>query len=196
LAVRRHCEHFNAHPYLANLALGAACRLEEEGRDPDEVSRFKRAVRGPLGSLGDALIWVGWRPATVLAALVLALAGVPPGWTVGVFLALYNLGHLSLRVWGFRTGLTRGSDVGDSLRFLALPQQADRIASIGVLLLGAVIGLALGKGIQGNVVTLLFAMPAALGLLVGTRLRQRTWSPLVWGMSGLIAVLFLMGWVG
>ncbi|MFC1661214.1 PTS system mannose/fructose/sorbose family transporter subunit IID, partial [Gemmatimonadota bacterium] len=106
-ALQRHCDHFNAHPYLASLALGAVCRMEEESRDPEEVRRFKTAVRGPFGSLGDALIWVGWRPATVLAALTLALAGVPPGWTVGFFLVLYNLGHLTLRIWGFQTGLSR-----------------------------------------------------------------------------------------
>ena len=32
-AVVRHLEHFNAHPYMANLALGAAMRLEAEGSD-------------------------------------------------------------------------------------------------------------------------------------------------------------------
>ncbi len=65
-ALQRHSEHFNAHPYLADLALGAVCRMEAERRDPEEIRRFKLAVRGPLGSLGDTLIWVGWRPATVL----------------------------------------------------------------------------------------------------------------------------------
>ena len=30
-SVRRHLEHFNAHPYLSNIALGAALRLEADG---------------------------------------------------------------------------------------------------------------------------------------------------------------------
>jgi PTS system mannose-specific IID component len=194
--LQRHSEHFNAHPYLADLALGAACKMEEEGADPEEIRRFKIAVRGPLGSLGDALIWVGWRPATVLAALSLALVGVPPLWVATFFLVLYNLGHISLRIWGFRAGLARGSQVGDSLRFLALPRQADRITSIGVFLLGVVAGLVLGHGVGADPVNLLWAFPAALGLWIGARARQRVWSPLVWGMSALIVLVVLGGWVG
>ena len=104
-ALQRHTEHFNAHPYMAGAALGAVCRMEEERRAPEEIARFKRAVRGPLGGLGDALVWVGWRPLTVLAALVLALSGVSPFFTVSFFLLLYNAGHLALRIWSFRIGL-------------------------------------------------------------------------------------------
>ncbi|MGD8361169.1 MAG: PTS system mannose/fructose/sorbose family transporter subunit IID, partial [Gemmatimonadota bacterium] len=44
-AVGRHSEHFNAHPYLANLALGAVCRMEKDGKDSEEIRRFKLAVR-------------------------------------------------------------------------------------------------------------------------------------------------------
>ena len=54
-SLRRHLEHFNAHPYLSNVALGAALRLEADGQDGETVRRFKTAVRGPLGGLGDAL---------------------------------------------------------------------------------------------------------------------------------------------
>ena len=91
------------------------------------VSRL--AVRGPLGGMGDALIWVGWRPATVLAALVLALAGAPPWVTVVFFLVVYNLGHLALRAWGFRVGLERGSQVGTPSGPRRFSRQADRLAA-------------------------------------------------------------------
>jgi len=49
-ALARHVEHFNAHPYLVGVALGAVVRLESEGERPETVSRFKTAVRGPLGN--------------------------------------------------------------------------------------------------------------------------------------------------
>ncbi len=61
-AVRRHLEHFNAHPYLVGLALGATLRMEEDGVGAETVHRFKVAVRGPLGSLGDQLVWATWLP--------------------------------------------------------------------------------------------------------------------------------------
>jgi len=197
-ALERHSEHFNAHPYLANLALGAVCRMERDERDPEEIRRFKLAVRGPLGSLGDSLIWVGWRPATVLAALVLALAGAPPVATVFFFLVLYNLGHLALRAWGFRVGLEWGSQVGDSLRTAALPKQADRFVAVGVFLLGGLVGLALGWGWGGASWPLLLLGVAGgiWGFWLGSLVGQQGWRWTFWGISGAIGLIFLVGWFG
>jgi PTS system mannose-specific IID component len=197
-ALQRHSEHFNAHPYLADLGLGAACRMEEEGRDPEEIRRFKLAVRGPLGSMGDALIWVGWRPATVLAALVLALAGLPPWWTVAFFLVTYNLGHLALRAWGFRVGLERGSQVGDSLRTVAFPKKADRFASAGVFLLGALAGLALGWSWESESwpLFLLAIGGGTWGFWLGSLVGQKGWRWTYWAVSGAIGIIFLVGWFG
>ena len=67
-AVRRHSELFNSHPYLAPLALGAVAVLEQT-EPPEVVTRFKAAVRGSLGTLGDRLVWSGWRPLVALIAL-------------------------------------------------------------------------------------------------------------------------------
>ncbi len=193
--LKRHADHFNAHPYLASLALGAASRMEAEGKDPEEIRRFKLAVRGPLGSLGDALVWVGWRPAVALLSLALALAGASPGVVVIVFLALYNLGHLLLRVWGFRIGWEKGSQVGDSLRSLALPRQADRIAGAGALFLGAVVGLALARGGAPGSWAFLGWGVAAGGLLLGWSLGQRSWKRNLWALMGVLALVFCYGWV-
>lgn len=195
-AAERHSEHFNAHPYLANLALGAVCRMERDGKETEEIRRFKLAVRGPLGSLGDSLVWAGWRPATVLAALVLALAGASPQTTVLFFLSVYNLGHLLLRVGGFSVGLERGSQVGDTLRKLALPLQADRLAGLGVFFLGGVLGLVIGRGWAFGVHVLPWAVLVALGLLLGSRLGQGSWRWILWVVSGLCGVIFLIGWIG
>ncbi|MGD2122041.1 MAG: PTS system mannose/fructose/sorbose family transporter subunit IID [Gemmatimonadota bacterium] len=197
-AIQRHSEHFNAHPYLANLALGAACRMEEDNQDPEEIRRFKLAIRGPLGSMGDALIWVGWRPATVLAAVLLALAGAPPIFTVLFFLGIYNIGHLTLRSWGFRVGRERGSQIGDSLRVAALARKASQLAGIGVFLLGGAVGLALGRGLtMADWPVLLLALVGGVwGLWLGSLVGQRGWRWTIWGVSGAIALIFLVGWLG
>src|SRR5687768_7620641 len=82
-AVQRHTTMFNSHPYLAPMALGAVTVLEAT-ESPEVVDRFKAAVRGSLGSLGDRLIWAGFRPLCLLIALSAMMVGA--GWafvTVG-----------------------------------------------------------------------------------------------------------------
>lgn len=192
-ALNRHSEHFNAHPYLASVALGAASRMEETGRSPEEIRRFKLAVRGPLGSLGDSLVWVGWRPATVLATLCLALLGGSPGVTVLFFLGTYNLGHILLRLGGLVLGLEKGSQVGDSLRGLSLPLQADRLASLSIFLLGAVFGLVLNRGWGYGAGALIWGALMTLGLFLGSRLGQVIWRWNVVFVTSLIGALFLYG---
>jgi PTS system mannose-specific IID component len=195
-SVNRHAEHFNAHPYLANLALGATCRMEMDRTPPEEIRRFKLAVRGPLGGLGDSLVWAGWRPATVLASLVLALAGASPMATVLFFLVTYNAGHILLRLGGFAVGLERGSQVGDPLRKLSLPHQADRLAAMGIFFLGAVLGLVLGRGWAFGIHVLPWSVLLGLGLFLGSRLGQGSWRWILWGVSGLCGLIFLIGWIG
>jgi PTS system mannose-specific IID component len=183
-AVRRHTEHFNAHPYLAALAVGATAKLESEGSDPELVRRFKLAIKGPLGGLGDALVWAAWLPTCALLGLVAFFAGAPPWVCVLLFLVPYNLGHLGLRMWGFNAGLTWGHDVGKVLRDAALGHRAEWVSRGGALLLGALAGLLLtvepGRtdgAIRGGALEPLWLVLAAgafsLGLLGGAR----AWRP-------------------
>jgi hypothetical protein len=96
-AVARHSMPFNAHPYLAELAIGSLVRLETDGADAQTVGRFRSAVGGPLGALGDRVVWAVWLPLTALVGLVAFEAGLGAGTAVVLFLALYNAGHFLLR---------------------------------------------------------------------------------------------------
>jgi len=173
----RHAELFNAHPYLSGVALGAVLRLELEGADPETVRRFKGAVRGPLGSLGDALVWASWLPAISVLALALFWSGLPGWLSVAVFLVVYNVGHVGLRLWGFRVGLAEGRDVGRRLAEAELDTWTNRLRSVGALLLGALVGALLaGDGglVDAGVLWVSLALAAFLaGLLVG----HRAWRP-------------------
>ena len=140
-AVRSHMGTFNAHPYLAGIALGAVARMEGSGTDTETIEKFKRAIQGSLGGLGDILIWGAWRPATILLALVLAWAGTPPWVPACVFLILYNGGHLALRWWAYNLGLKHGRDVGVRLRGAELSRLAERAFSGGSVLLGILVGV-------------------------------------------------------
>lgn len=140
-AVRSHMDTFNSHPYLAGVVLGAVARMEGSGAETETIERFKRAIQGSLGGLGDLLIWGAWRPATILSALVLAWAGTPPWVPVCVFLVVYNGGHLALRWWGYSRGLRYGEDVGVQLQGAQLSRLAERAFKGGALLLGILLGV-------------------------------------------------------
>jgi PTS system mannose-specific IID component len=176
-ALGRHLEHFNAHPYMSNLALGAAVKLEAEGADANTVRRFKMAVRGPLGSLGDGLVWATWLPGVSLLALTLYWIGAR-GWVaVTTFLVVYNLGHVGLRLWAFRAGLSEGREVAGRLARVDLGGWTERLRWIASILLGALVGAVLfgagGLGGTGPVWVALSAAAGVAGLLVG----HRTWRP-------------------
>src|SRR5205823_6169424 len=93
-AVARGAHFFNAHPYLCGLAVGAAARAEHEGVPPEQVERLRTALCGPLGSLGDRLVWAGWLPFTSGLALI--------GVAAGGFALLWSF---RARITGVRLGL-------------------------------------------------------------------------------------------
>ena len=194
-ALRRHVEHFNAHPYLSSVALGASVRMEADGVDPEVVRRFKLAARGPLGSLGDTLVWATWLPISSLAALSLYALGATPLVTVLVFLALYNVGHLALRVWGFRTGLRLGLDVGGKLAEVDLAGLTDRLRIPAAALIGvALTSLALS---EGGVVAAggIWVAAAVLAFAAGAKFGHRAWRPAAVVTVAAVAAGALLGWL-
>lgn len=192
-AVARHAELFNAHPYLANLALGAVARMEAEGVDPETVRRFKSAVRGPLGGLGDALVWAGWLPVTLLVALSLDRLGTPPWATVLVFLALYNMGHLALRIWAFRTGLAAGPAVAAQLRTANLGHRTEQLARAGSFLVALLAGLVIASDPGLAEPRWLWAVLAVAALGLGMRGGHRVWRPTAFVIVLTVAMLVAVG---
>ncbi len=173
-AALRHARFFNAHPYLCGVAAGALARMEVEGVPADTQERFKDALRGALGALGDQLVWAGWRPFCVLLALAGALLGAPWWLVLAGFLALYNAGHLTLRAWGLVIGLEEGPRVARRLRDPWLKQAQRFLAAAATLLAGFAAPLAaLAYGPGRDVPALLpAAVRAALGgAALGVRLR-------------------------
>lgn len=113
-AVARSARFFNAHPYLAGLAVGAAARAEHDGAAPAQIERLRNALIGPLGSLGDRLVWAGWLPCVASAAMAAVALGA--GWlAVAAFLVVYNAAHIALRWWALNEGWKHGARVGSAL---------------------------------------------------------------------------------
>jgi PTS system mannose-specific IID component len=144
-ALARQSRYFNAHPYFASVAVGALARVELDGEAPDRIERFRAALPGPLGSVGDRLVWAGWMPFCSLVALtVFGLGGGP--WTVVLtFLLLYNVVHVGIRIWGLNTGWNHGLRVATALGNPILRQGPPYVARLAALAAGIGLPLAIGR---------------------------------------------------
>ena len=173
-ALARESRYFNAHPYLASVAVGALTRAELDGVDPTRIERFRTALAGPLGSVGDRLVWASWLPFCSLVAIGVFGAGGSPLLVVGTFLLLYNVGHVLLRAWGLRIGLARGLNVASALGTPVLRQGPLYIGCAAALVAGFALPLALqrivgpGRVILGGIVA-----TAVVGVFLLGRLRER-----------------------
>jgi len=185
-ALARESKYFNAHPYLASVAVGALARAELDGEAPERIERFRTALCGPLGSVGDRMVWAGWLPFCSLLALLVFGLGAGPALVLLVFLGSYNIGHFALRLWGLRTGWKHGLRVAAALGNPVLrngPQQIGRLAALAT---GLAIPMALHRVIgPGRVLLGGVLVGVVIGALVLVRLRDR--------IEGWRLALFILG---
>ncbi|MFN2400760.1 MAG: PTS system mannose/fructose/sorbose family transporter subunit IID [Gemmatimonadaceae bacterium] len=153
-ALARQSRYFNAHPYLASLAVGALARAELDGEPPAQIERFRAALCGPLGSIGDRLVWAGWLPFCSLLSLTAFGLGAGATATMLLFLVVYNIGHFGLRAWGLREGWRYGMRVATALNHPVL-RQGPEVITWGVALLAG------------------FSIPLTLNRLVGSEMLGR-----------------------
>ena len=149
-ALGRHARYFNAHPYLAGIAVGALTRAELDDVPSTLIERFRTALGGPLGSVGDRLVWASWLPFCSLLALLAFGLGARPLTVVAIFLVIYNIGHLTLRAWGLRVGFQRGLRVADALAHPVLRRGPQVIGMAAALLAGVAIPLATTEVVGGG----------------------------------------------
>jgi mannose/fructose/N-acetylgalactosamine-specific phosphotransferase system component IID len=167
-AMVRATRYFNAHPYLVGLAAGALARAEHDDVPGPQVERLRTALVGPLGAVGDRLVWAGTLPAASAVGLAIS-TDARAGVGALAMLGLYNVPHVLLRVWGLVAGWRNGTRVG---RALASP-----LLSGALRVIGPVAALAIG-----------FAIPLVAVRLVGG-LDLAVWTGVVAGAT--LAVLVL-----
>ena len=167
-ALARQSHYFNAHPYMTALAVGALARAELEGEEPARIERFRTALCGPLGAVGDRLVWASWLPFCSIVALAAFGLGARTSTVLLLFLGIYNVGHLSLRVWGLRAGWRAGMKVAGALALPALRQGPAYIARAAALLAGIAVPLALRRiiGPEETLVGGPIPGPALLGVVL------------------------------
>ncbi|HYV45148.1 MAG TPA: PTS system mannose/fructose/sorbose family transporter subunit IID [Myxococcaceae bacterium] len=140
-AVRRHMAFFNTQPYMAAAILGGVIfhegRIARGEEGPEQVVAFKSALMGPLAALGDGFFWLSLRPA--VGALCAALVPALGAWAALLFLVLYNVVHLALRVQLFRMGLRLGDRLVEQVAHAHLPQWGARLRTVGAASAGAAV---------------------------------------------------------
>jgi PTS system mannose-specific IID component len=189
-ALARQSQYFNAHPYMAAVAVGALARAELEEESPAKIERFRTALCGPLGSVGDRLVWAAWLPACSIAALAAFGFGVGTAGVIFVFLAIYNAGHLALRAWGLNAGLDHGMRVASALGGPVLRRGPTHIAQVAALLGGIALPLALDQVIgPGRALFGVVLGAVALGGVVLARLHGRAEG---WKVAVGLLVLFVL----
>ena len=173
-ALARHCGYFNAHPYLASVAVGALARAELDGVPEAQIERFRTAAPGPLGSVGDRLVWAGWLPFCSSLGLLTFGLGASPTGVLLVFLGTYNIGHLALRYWGLHAGWRDGLRVAQALGNPVLRQGPAHVARATALVAGIALPVA-AQGIIGPGRALLGGVLAAVaaGAVLITALHGR-----------------------
>jgi PTS system mannose-specific IID component len=173
-AIARHSGYFNAHPYLASVAVGALARAELDGVPAAQIERFRVAAPGPLGSVGDRLIWAGWLPLCSALGLLAFGLGATPGQVLLLFLGLYNVGHLGLRIWGLHAGWEHGLRVAQALANPVLRNGPTHVARALAFAAGIALPVAAQKLLGEGRVWLGGVLAAvAVGALLVTRLQGR-----------------------
>ena len=193
-ALGRHAKYFNAHPYFAGVAVGALARAELDGVPAPMIERFRTALGGPLGSVGDRLVWASWLPLCSLIALGAFGLGARPLSVIAIFLVTYNIGHLTVRAWGLRVGFKRGLRVADALAHPVLRKGPQVVGTLAALIAGISIPLAarelIGGGRNLSALIILLAMTGGLFLArLGGRIEGWRISLIVLGLFVLFSVI-------
>ncbi len=193
-AVARSAEFFNSHPYLAGVAVGAVVRAERDGVPGPAIVRLRTALSGPLGALGDQLIWAGEVP--VLIGLALATVSWLGIWAVLLVVLVHNVFRLWLTAWGLDVGLREGLGVGAALQRSWLPGAAAQAQSAAAFAVGLAIPIVAWRLLSGAEEGVIVGVVG--GMLVGTALalshltRERV-TGLRFGLVLLVVALVIVG---
>ena len=182
-AMARQSRYFNAHPYFAAVAVGALARAELSLESPERIERFRTAACGPLGSVGDRLVWAAWLPLCSLIALAAFGFGASAAVVVSLFLIVYNAGHFALRIWALNTGWRDGLGVAAALSAPAFRLGPARLTCAAAFVAGVAIPLtiATAAGVRPSGV-LVIGLTGALGARVLVLLHGRIagWRTAMW----------------
>lgn len=106
-SMQNHMQFINTNPILSPFILGMVTALEENKESRSTINMIKVATMGPLGGIGDALLWMTALPITLGIGCSLGKEGSILGPIL--FLILFNTILFSLRFsagfYGYKVGV-------------------------------------------------------------------------------------------
>ena len=142
LAMQRHLEFFNTHPYITSPIIGVTLALEEEranGAPVDDVAiqGVKVGMMGPLAGVGDPVFWFTVRPMLGALGASLALAGNILGPII--FFLAWNIIRWAFMWYTQEFGYRAGSKITDDLSGGLLQKVTKGASILGMFVLGALV---------------------------------------------------------
>ncbi|HLB54867.1 MAG TPA: PTS system mannose/fructose/sorbose family transporter subunit IID [Gemmatimonadales bacterium] len=186
----RSAQYFNAHPFLAGIAVGALSRAELDGEEGNRILRLRAALSGPLGALGDQLFWAGIVPALMGLALVAAAHGRGLEAVLGVVIG-YNVCRILVTGWGLRLGLTHGLGVAHEIAQSRLREITTGAGALAAFVIGGAIpwiALWLLQGAGQSRLFMVGLVAGSVGLGVLTRRRPLSAPALTLGAAAVTLV--------
>ncbi|WP_125702366.1 PTS system mannose/fructose/sorbose family transporter subunit IID [Lacticaseibacillus daqingensis] len=142
LALKRHMEFFNTHPYLASPVIGVTLALEEEranGAPIDDVTiqGVKVGMMGPLAGVGDPVFWFTVRPILGALGASLAMAGNIMGPII--FFVAWNIIRVAFMWYTQEFGYKAGSRIADDMSGSLLQDVTKGASILGMFILGSLV---------------------------------------------------------
>lgn len=110
-ALNRHLEIFNTTPAVSTTIMGISAAMEEQNAndsnfDSNSINAVKASLMGPLAGIGDSLFWGTFR--IIAAGIGVSLATQGNIFGPILFLIMFNIPHLFVRIAGLKLGYRVG----------------------------------------------------------------------------------------
>lgn len=142
-AITRHLEIFNTTPAVVPTIMGISAAMEEENAnnpafDVQSINAVKASLMGPLAGIGDSIFWGTVR--IIAAGIGVSIAKDGNLFGPLLFLVLYNLPNLLVRIFGLKLGYQVGVNSLDRIQKEGLMDKIMAVATIvGLCVVGGMV---------------------------------------------------------
>ncbi|MUO31897.1 PTS system mannose/fructose/sorbose family transporter subunit IID [Enterococcus gallinarum] len=142
-AITRHLEIFNTTPAVVPTIMGISAAMEEENAnnpafDVQSINAVKASLMGPLAGIGDSIFWGTVR--IIAAGIGVSIAKDGNIFGPLLFLVLYNLPNILVRIFGLKLGYQVGVNSLDRIQKEGLMDKIMAVATIvGLCVVGGMV---------------------------------------------------------